>query len=156
LSCDSAPHFTTIASFVSDRSLEIADLFEQILLICHQQGLLGNELIAIDGCKMSSDAAKEWSGTFKELEQKRDKIRSQIDHHLSEHQKYDKHETRDDARAKRTEQTIDTLNKAAERIEQFLKSNSPRMGEGKRPKDRFLLLQNLHIQCRSSEEQSHR
>lgn len=135
LSCDSSPHFTTIADFVSDRSDEIAELFEQVLLICHDQGLLGNELIAIDGCKMPSDASKEWSGSFKELEQKRDKIRRQIKHHLFEHQKYDQYQTRDDARLKRTEQTIDTLNKAAERIDQFLKSNSPRMGQGKIKKE---------------------
>lgn len=135
LSCDSSPHFTTIANFVSDRPTEIANLFEQILLICHEQGLLGNELIAIDGCKMPSDAAKEWSGTFKELEQKRDKIKRQIKHHLNEHQKYDKYETRDDARIKRTEQTIETLNAASERINEFLKSNSPRMGQGKRVKE---------------------
>jgi transposase len=135
LSCDCSPHFTTIANFVSDRSDEIADLFEQILLICHEQGLLGNELIAIDGCKMPSDASKEWSGTFQELEQKRDRIKRQIKHHLSEHQKYDKHETRDDARLKRTQQTIETLNAASDRISQFLKSNSPRMGQGKRPKE---------------------
>jgi hypothetical protein len=62
-------------------------LFEQILLICHEQGLLGNELFAIDGCKMSSNAAKEWSGTFKELEEKRDKIKRLINHHISEYQK---------------------------------------------------------------------
>lgn len=135
LSCDSSPHFTTIANFVSDRSREIADLFEQVILICQEQGLLGNELIAIDGCKMSSDASKEWSGTFKELEQKRDKIKRQIKHLLSEHQKYDKHETRDDARIKRTEQAIETLNAASDRINQFLKSNSPRMGQGKRPRE---------------------
>ena len=135
LSCDTVPHFTTIASFVSDRHEEIADLFEQILLICHEQGLLGNELIAIDGCKMSSDASKEWSGKFKELEQKRDKIRRQIDHQMNEHRKLDKYETRDDARIKRTEQTIETLNRASERIDQFLKSNSPRKGQGKRVKE---------------------
>ncbi len=61
LSCDNVPHFTTIAAFVSGHASEIETLFEQILLICHEQGLLGNELFAIDGCKMSSNAAKEWS-----------------------------------------------------------------------------------------------
>jgi len=65
LSCDTVPHFTTIASFVSSHVSEIENLFEQILLICHEQGLLGNDLFAIDGCKMSSNAAKEHSGTFK-------------------------------------------------------------------------------------------
>nr|WP_250656286.1 transposase [Alkalimarinus coralli] len=75
LSCDTVPHFTTIANFVSSRSEEIEGLFEQILLICSEQGLLGNELFAIDGCKMSSNAAKEWSGKFKELEAKRAKLK---------------------------------------------------------------------------------
>jgi len=50
--------------------------------VCHEQGLLGNELFAIDGRKMSSDAAKEWSGTFKELGEKRDKLKRLIRHHL--------------------------------------------------------------------------
>jgi transposase len=135
LSCDTVPHFTTIASFVSGSPEQIESLFEQVLLICDDQGLLGKELFAIDGCKMSSDASKEWSGKFKELEQKRDKIKRQIKHHLSEHQKLDKCDTRDDARIKRTKQTIETLNQASDKIDQFLKLNSPRMGQGKRPKE---------------------
>jgi transposase len=59
LSCDSVPHWTTIASFISSKPQEIESLFEQILLICDDQGLLGKELFAIDGCKMPSNAAKE-------------------------------------------------------------------------------------------------
>jgi transposase len=135
LSCDTVPHFTTIAEFVSSRSDEIETLFEQILLICHEQGLLGNELFAIDGCKMPSDASKESSGTFKELEQKQAKIQRQVRHHLDQHRKLDKNETRDEERKKRTEQAIDTLNKASDRINQFLKTHSPRTGQGKRPKE---------------------
>lgn len=135
LSCDTVPHFTTIASFVSNHADEIENLFEQVLLICYEQGLLGNELFAIDGCKMPSNASKEWSGTFKELEQKRDKIKRQIHYHVTEHKKIDKHESRDEERRKRTEQTIDTLNQAYDKIDQFLKQSSPRMGQGKYPKE---------------------
>jgi len=75
---------------------EIEKLFEQIILICDEQGLLGKELFAIDGCKISSTAAKEWSGTFKELKHKRDKIRHQIQHHITEHKRLDKNESPDD------------------------------------------------------------
>jgi len=84
LSCDTVPHYTTLASFVSTSSTEIKQLFEQVLLICYKENLLGNELFAIDGCKMPSDAAKEHSGTFKELEQKHAKIKRQIRHHMKE------------------------------------------------------------------------
>ena len=46
LSCDSVPHFTTIASFVSGHVDEIEQLFTQIVLICDEQGLIGHELLA--------------------------------------------------------------------------------------------------------------
>ncbi len=135
LSCDSVPHFTTIANFVSGYSEEIESLFEQVLLICDEQGLLGKELFALDGCKMSSNASKEWSGTFKELEQKRDKIQRQIRHHITEHKKLDKNDSREDERRQRSEQAIETLTKAHKKIDDFLKSESPRMGKGKIKKE---------------------
>lgn len=135
LSCDTVPHFTTLAAFVSQYPREIETLFEQILLICHEQGLLGNELFAIDGCKLSSNAAKEWSGTFKELQAKRAKLKRQISYHLNQHQQQDKNETRDEERSRRTQQAIDTLNQAHDKIDRFLKQSSPRMGQGKRAKE---------------------
>ena len=135
LTCDSVPHFTTIADFVSSRSEEIETLFEQVLLVCHEQGLLGNELFAIDGCKQSSDAAKEWSGTFKELEEKRAKIKRQIKYHMKEHQLLDKNESRDGERLKRAEQAVETLSKASNKIDDFLKKSAPRIGQGKRKKE---------------------
>lgn len=121
LSCNTVPHFTTIAHFVSVYPDAIEQLFEQVLLICYQQGLLGNELFA-----------KEWSGTFKELEQKRAKIKRQLQHHIKEHQTLDQNETKDEARLQRTAQAIDTLNKAADKIDDFLKKLEPRTGQGKR------------------------
>ena len=135
LSCDTVPHFTSIAGFVSGCPQEIEDLFEQVLLVCHRQGLLGNELLAIDGCKMPSDAAKEWSGTLKELDEKRTKIKRQIQHHLSEHTRLDQQTSREDERLQRIKQTIETLDQAHERIDTFLKTASPRMGRGKQIKE---------------------
>jgi hypothetical protein len=121
LCCDSSPHYTTIAEFISSRSQEIESLFEQVLLICDEQGLLGHELFAIDGCKMPSNVSKEWSGTFKELVQKRDKIKRQIRHHLSAHKQQDKHQSRRDEQDEKRQQTIATLNQAFDRIDQFIK-----------------------------------
>ena len=135
LSCDSVPHFTTIANFVSSHAEEVESLFEQVLLVCDQQGLLGKELFAIDGCKMPSNASKEHSGTFKELAEKRDKLRRQINYHLKEHQRLDAQTVQDEARLKRIEQTLSTLDKASDRIDLFLKTNEPRMGRGRTRKE---------------------
>ena len=138
LSCQSNPHFTTIAEFISGHTDAVASLFEQVLLVCDQQGLLGNELFAIDGCKMPSNAAKELSGTHKELAAKRDKIKHLIQHHTIKHQQQDLSE--DDTaeatlQANRHKQAIETLNKAADKIDAFLNNNEPRMGKGKKPKE---------------------
>jgi len=135
LSCDTVPHFTTIASFVSSHTHAIENIFEQILFTCDEQGLLGHELFAIDGCKMPSNSAKEWSGTFKELKQKREKIKKLIKHHMSEHKKLDKDEPREEARIKRAEQATTTLSAAFEKIDKFLKTQSPRMGKGRIQKE---------------------
>ena len=133
LACDQVPHFTTLAAFVSERRDEIENVFEQVLMICDQEGLLGKELFAIDGCKMPSNASKEGSGTFGELKKKRAKLQQRIRHLLTEHQRIDTQETRDEERKKRVAQTIQTLDNAYTKIDDFLKKNSPRLGKGKRP-----------------------
>lgn len=138
LSCQSMPHFTTLADFISSHPDAIETLFEQVLLICDEQGLLGNELFAIDGCKLPSNAAKEWSGTHQELADKRDKIKRLIRHHMQQHQKQDEHENDDEEsllQKQRSLQSIETLEKAAKKIEDFLESTEPRMGKGKQKKE---------------------
>ena len=135
LSCDTVPHFTSIASFVSSYPDAIESVFEQVLLVCDQQGLLGNELFAIDGCKMSSNAAKEHSGTLEELAQKREKINRKIRTCLKEHKKLDGRKPNEKARKQQLEKATDTLQKELERINQFLKTATPRTGQGKKPKE---------------------
>ena len=128
LSCDTVPHFTTIASFVSSFSVQIESVFEQVLLVCHQQGLLGHELFAIDGCKLPSNAAKQWSGTFKELEKKRKKLKKLIRYHMNKHQAHDQQQVGAELQQERTQQTITTLSAAADKIGEFLKKSEPRAG----------------------------
>lgn len=125
------PHWTTIAHFVSGHAEAIADLFTQVLLVCEQQNLLGYELVAIDGCKMSSNAAKEWSGTIEELTRKRDKIRGRMAQCIERHQAFDAAGEVD--QAKRVAQTAATLSAAADKLDAFLAEAEPRPGTGKRP-----------------------
>lgn len=135
LSCDSVPHFTTIAHFVSSHASEIEDLFTQVVMICDDQDLIGHELLAIDGCKMSSNASKEWSGTHAELKNKADKIFKQIQHHVGEHKRIDASDTTQEMRRKRCEQAIETLNQSHQKIDKFLKTHTPRIGQGKQKKE---------------------
>ena len=63
LSADTRPHFTTITDLIATMDKEIIHLFRDVLLVCDDLGLIGKEMFAIDGCKLPSNASKEWSGT---------------------------------------------------------------------------------------------
>jgi len=132
LSCDTVPHNTTIANFISGHPNAVASVFEKIILTCEKQGLLGHELIAIDGCKMSSNASKEWSGTLKELGHKRDKIKKQIDHHIKEDNRLTNNTKLEEKQKLHSQQAAETLSKAYKKINKFLETAEPRIGEGKR------------------------
>ncbi len=135
LSCDAVPHFTGIAKFISSFPEAIESIFEEVLLVCDQQGLLGNNLLAIDGCKLPSNASKEHSGTFSELEQKQKKIRKRIRQCIREHKRLDGRRPQERDRKKQLKKEADTLAKHFEKIDQFLKDQTPRMGKGKRSKE---------------------
>ena len=130
LSCDSEPHFTTIADFVSSTQDEIEALFSQVLLLCDKEGLIGKETFAIDGCKMSSNAAKDSSGSFEDLEKKYKKLNSLAKTIINKHKASDAVETGSDAAdIKAKEETkINRLKLEAKRIRDFLESNEPRIG----------------------------
>jgi len=63
LSGDPAPHFTTLAAFVSSLGEDVTQLFAQVLYLCDKQGLIGRQMFAIDGVKLPSNASKSKSGT---------------------------------------------------------------------------------------------
>ena len=53
---DTAPHFTTIAHFISTLGVEIAHVFAAVLAVCDHEGLIGRDMFAIDGVKLPSNA----------------------------------------------------------------------------------------------------
>ena len=67
LSCDSVPHWTTIANSSVAGRMRLNRCSSRYCWSVTTRALSGKELFAIDGCKMSSNAAKEWSGTPAEL-----------------------------------------------------------------------------------------
>jgi transposase len=70
LARDAKPDHDTIAYFISSQAEAVKDLFARVLLKCYAPGLMDGELAVIDGCKLPSNAAKEWSGTLEELGKK--------------------------------------------------------------------------------------
>jgi hypothetical protein len=49
-------------------------IFPEVPLVCHEEGLLSGTHLGLDGLKLPANASREWSGTFKELRLKADRI----------------------------------------------------------------------------------
>jgi len=123
------PHFTTIADFASGHCDEMKDLFHKLLMICCKSGLVGREHFAIDGCKLPSDASKEWSGTHADLKKKSSKLRKSAERIVNNHLLNDS--GKGDIDKNKELQTVDTLIKNANKIDEFLNGHEKRMGVGR-------------------------
>lgn len=133
LAAGKTPHFTTIADFVSSNCDEMKSLFHKVLMICCKSGLVGKKHFAIDGCKLPSDASKQWSGTHLQLKKKSDKLRRSAQNIIDRHLLNDG--TSGDGNNKKERQTVETLLKNAEKIDAFLAENDKRLGSGKRKQE---------------------
>ena len=129
LCCGQKPDHSTIAAFVSSLDKEIEPLFTKVLLICDEEDLLGGTHFSLDGLKLSSNAAKEWSGKFEDLKKKQEALERKVKEAVHEHRSSDKREdgTSDSDRVKR-EKRIKRLKKKADRVEKFLSDNEPKIG----------------------------
>jgi transposase len=128
LSCGMSPDHSTIAHFISSMKEEIIDIFRDVLLYCEELNLLGGSHFSLDGCKLPSNASKEWSGTFKELKHKHDKLEKKVKKLIYEHEREDKRKSPDE---KRTNQ-LKRINQKIERIDKFLQENEPKKGKTKK------------------------
>ena len=114
LSGDSAPHFTTIAGFVSTLGAEVARIFARVLFICDRQGLIGREMFAIDGVKLPSNASKAKSGTRADFERRATKLEAAAKTMLARHRAEDEKPLEPDLAAKQAKR-IERLERDAAR-----------------------------------------
>lgn len=129
LSADSQPHFTTIADFIARMGDVIRSIFTDVLLTCNEERLIGGEMFAIDGCKIPSNASKEWSGTRAELVKKVKKMDRAVRRMLAKHREEDQStQENDHTRRAREEKQIATLRKTARKIRRFTQDMEDREG----------------------------
>jgi hypothetical protein len=58
---------------------------EILQLVCAELDLLGGTHFSQHGGKLSSNASKDWSGTFKGLKRKWDKLQAKLQRVVAEH-----------------------------------------------------------------------
>lgn len=133
---DHAPHFTTIARFVSSLGDEAAHIFGAVLAICARENLIGREMFAIDGVKLPSNASKHRSGTRADFERQAQKMEEQAKAMIARHRTEDKRRRRA-GKPDREDQRVQRLEREAAQLRQWLEDNpNDRKGSsssGKKP-----------------------
>jgi transposase len=119
------PDHSTIAHFISSMQNEIETLFANVLLLCDELGLLGGTHFALDGVKLSANVSKEWSGTFDELQRKREKLQEKLQQVMTEHLQADQQPEIVIERQRKRERR---LQNQIERLNEFLAHNEPKRG----------------------------
>jgi transposase len=132
LSADTHPHFTTIADFVSSMNQECIQLFTKILAICYSENLIGKTMFAIDGCKISSNCSKEWSGTKKDMLSKVEKIKKAVTYLVTKHAQTDR-SPGDDGQIAKEKESIRKLNEKIEKITEWMETHEDRIGSQGKP-----------------------
>ena len=127
LSGETMPDHATIAAFISRSPEAIQSVFQEVLLVCEEAGLIGREMFAIDGVKLPSNASKEWSGRHDELAAKANKLDRAVQRMLKAHHAEDAQEQDPDL-TRYTQQQIARLERHSRKIKAFLKENQPKRG----------------------------
>ena len=127
LSADTQPHWTTISEFISSSHEEVVRLFREVLTYCDALGLIGKELFAVDGLKLPSNAAKEWSGTRADLKKKQHKLEQTVRAMLAAHRARDAAETEAPPR-EHAEESIERLRAKLRKIKAFLATGKENRG----------------------------
>lgn len=120
------PDHSTIAHFVCSMQNEVETVFCNILLVCDQLDLLGGTHFSLDGVKLPSNASKEWSGTFEELQHKRDKLQAKLQQVLTEHICQDQLSLSENKRHQHQQQR---LLHQVQRLNDFLQQQDPKAGK---------------------------
>jgi len=131
LACGQTPEHSTIAAFVSSMQEEIKPLFRDVLLVCEESGLLGGTFFALDGCKLPSNASKEWSGKIADLVRKKEKREKRATELLKRQVEVDQKDAeggKDIFSGLNRPRQIERLRRKAERIRQFLKGKWAKIG----------------------------
>jgi len=111
-------------------------IFSEVLLICHEEGLLSGTHLSLDGLKLPANASREWSGTFKELRLKADKLTRKLNETLAEHRRQDRLDKKREERVEGAREkekaarkaSVQRLRQKAERIGVFLKEEQEKEG----------------------------
>jgi Transposase DDE domain len=108
------------------------ELFTKVVAVCYTENLIGKHMFAIDGCKISSNCSKEWSGTKAELLAKVGKIEKSIEFLVTKHKTSDL-DPDDPIEREKEQESVRKLKEKAAKITGWLGTHEEKLGASGNP-----------------------
>jgi transposase len=115
------PDFKTITDFRKDNRKAFKGVFRQFVLLCKGLGLVGGELVAVDGSKFKAVNSGQRNFSQKKLEERLKKIDEKVERYLDEMERGDKEGKDTEISAAELKQKIEKLKERKGRYEELLK-----------------------------------
>jgi transposase len=115
------PDFKTITDFRKDNRKAFRGVFRQFVLLCKGLGLVGGELVAVDGSKFKAVNSGQRNFSQKKLEERLKKIDEKVERYLDEMDRGDKEGKESEISAAELKQKIEKLKERKGRYEELLK-----------------------------------
>jgi transposase len=115
------PDFKTITDFRKDNRQAFKGVFRQFVLLCKGLGLVGGELVAVDGSKFKAVNSGERHFTGKKLERRLKELDHKVERYLEELDRADGSEEDSVVDKEQLKQKIEKLKERKGRYEELLK-----------------------------------
>ena len=115
------PDFKTITDFRKDNRKAFRGVFRQFVLLCKGLGLVGGELVAVDGSKFKAVNSGQRNFSAKKLEERLKKIDEKVERYLDEIERGDEEGKESEISAAELKQKIEKLKERKGRYKELLK-----------------------------------
>jgi len=139
------PDHKTISNFRKDNKEAIEEVFADFVLLCGSLGLLGKELVAIDGSKFRASNSKDKYFTLKKVEKKIEYHKRQIEKYMKMLDENDEEENKNPPLHLKEEdinKKVDEIKDRIKELEDLKKEVKEKCGIAKTDKDCKLMLMN--------------
>src|SRR6266404_7791427 len=115
------PDFKTITDFRKDNRKAFRGVFRQFVLLCKGLGLVGGELVAVDGSKFKAVNSGQRNFTEKKLERRLQELDQKVERYLDEMDRTDRSEKDGGSDKEELKEKIEKLKERKGRYEELLK-----------------------------------
>lgn len=115
------PDFKTITDFRKDNRQAFKGVFRQFVLLCKGLGLVGGELVAVDGSKFKAVNSGQRNFTENKLERRLQELDQKVERYLDEMDRTDRSEKDSGSDKEELKQKIEKLKERKGRYEELLK-----------------------------------